>query len=108
MKRRRARASGANPPPATNTEAPRAPAPPADDDDAALAALLASALEAQARRREADLPAELAATDLLRTCLSAALLAEGAAREALVQTARREFDRAVAPRATPRARSRAA
>jgi hypothetical protein len=106
MKRRRARASGANPPPATNTEASRAPSPPGDD--AALAALLASALEAQARRREDDLPAELAATDLLRTCLSAALLAEGATREALVQTARREFDRAVAPRAAPRARSRAA
>lgn len=105
MKRRRARTSGARRPPATNAEAPHSPG---RHDDEALAALLAGALAAQARRREDDLPTELAAADLLRTCLSAALLAEGATREAIAQTARREFDRAVAPRAASRARSRAA
>jgi hypothetical protein len=106
MKRRRARTPGARRPPATNVEAPRSPERSGDDE--ALAKLLASALAAQARRREDDLPTELAAADLLRTCLSASLLAEGATRETITQTARREFDHAVAPRAASRARSRAA
>jgi hypothetical protein len=64
--------------PAARAEAPAAR--PVDDDDQALLALLAHSLEAQARRREADLPAELAAADLLRTCLTAASLADGPAR----------------------------
>jgi hypothetical protein len=111
-RRRRSHAPAAPPgppaPPGSNDGAPLASGRPTDDDDAALVALLAHALEAQARRREPDLPAELAAADLLRTCLSAAQLAEGATREAVAQTARREFDRAVRPRVATRSRSRAA
>lgn len=106
MKRRRARTPAARRLHTTNVEMPRSPEP--SDDDEALATLLASALAAQARRREDDLPTELAAADLLRTCLSASLLAEGTTREDITQTARREFDRTVAPRAASRARSRAA
>ncbi len=104
MKRRRTAAPGPETSPAMNVEASPAPRASSCDEDA-LATLLASALAVQARRHDDDLPAELAASELLRTCLAAAGLAEGAAREAIVQTARREFDRAVKPSA-PRARAR--
>jgi hypothetical protein len=106
MKRRRRVAPPNVTAPAARAEAPAAR--PADDDDEALLALLAHSLEAQARRREADLPAELAAADLLRTCLTAASLADGPARELIARTAREAFESVTQKPARPAGRRRAA
>ncbi|HEU4535752.1 MAG TPA: hypothetical protein VFS00_16615 [Polyangiaceae bacterium] len=107
MKRRRPNAKKTAPPPAAASATPLPPAGPSEEE--ALVALLASALEAQARRREPDLPAELAAADLLRSCLVAASLAEGEARDTIARTAREAFTAATKkPAPTRVSRGRAA
>lgn len=107
MKRRRARPAGVEPLPAKPNEAPSSVQMFECPDDEALLALLACSLEARARHRDADLPLELAAADLLRTCLSASALADSPTREVIAQTARREFDKVIKP-SVARTRSRAA
>jgi hypothetical protein len=108
MKPRRSNAKKMAPPPAPASATPFL-RPEEPSEDAALVALLTSALEAQARRREPDLPAELAAADLLRTCLVAASLAEGEARDTITRAAREAFGEVTKKPVTVRAsRGRAA